>query len=164
MNDTMSKDPRAIAEAIATANRKPSPALPYNTKAIYFEEWRRVVEPPFDRGGPEESWKIAVADEAKNATLEATATFTEADFRSLCRSHAHAWYAQQLSNLLNEQMRLAKAQRDVATYTVQRQSGGESQCLRFDIANGCVRKHCDGAGDDQGSIVDALKRLLGVAI
>lgn len=132
--DQPSPDPVPEAAQPVAATLAP----PYDPKAIFIEEWCKVVDPHLeaDTTGREGAWdEVRNFDEKDSAALRVV---PETTFRMVCKAIAHAWASSALERQGKEHSKQMRALNVLYSAELRELCGEE--CGALDVGAGLLRK------------------------
>lgn len=154
MNDTISKDPRAIAEAAEAAAFKPAPAIFYNTRHVFAEEFEKLVPKTIDTS-VERAWRYVEQISKEYAKSEVVLSLSEDEYRQTCRSFLCTWVAAEFEHLSRRHLRLAHAHRELLMQQLHARMDRDVP-MDADLVHGCYRKTVQPESSGLAQLLEAL--------
>lgn len=163
MNDSISRDPKLIAEARAAANAQPAPALPFDPKTVFCDEFLKHSDKRFPES-PEEAWSVITEEDGHVGTLPILSALTEREFRELIRSFTHLSNALAAKKVSESELKRHSAVRELVMQDILARTG-KDDCARTHITTGTLRAHdCGHPQHSKGGNPAGAPSIVGINV
>jgi hypothetical protein len=144
MNDSISTDPRLLAEARNASHAKPQPSLPkvdFDPRAIMRDAFDRIVDKRYFPSTFESVWKTVVNNARQpDQQTPVIGAFTEDEFRQIAESYAYHLHGMALNSASQNARDRSDTLKKATLYKTEDRYDATARNTSIDLAHGVLRE------------------------